>query len=244
MNLTATTRAPSRRNPLPNLPRPARPSALCPWILACRSRLPPRSLLRFARCPPDTRNSVGASACGTMPFSPAVLGSRIGRCFASRGVHRTPATRSLLLRFAQRSPPATRNLPAGGEGKGYFSLLQYILERFFKLIYDNKSTNKKAKLHAFPAGGLRVASGNLCGIAAKATTELRVSGGHLAKRSNDRGCGSPVATFAAGKSNDRGGSRDLDSRRELRALVGRGHDSPPDCRSVPRLLQVPLHVAA
>ena len=43
---------------------------------------------------------------------------------------------------------------------------------------------------------------------AEAPTELRVSGGHLAKRSNDRGCGSPVATFAAGKSNDRGGSRD------------------------------------
>ena len=35
--------------------------------LACRSRLPPRSLLRFARCPPDTRNSVGASAFGRGP---------------------------------------------------------------------------------------------------------------------------------------------------------------------------------
>ncbi len=147
---------------------------------------------------------------------------------AARCHSRLPA-RSLLLRFAQRSPPATRNLPAGGEGKGYFSLLQYILERFFKLIYDNKSTNKKAKLHAFPAGGLRVASGNLCGIAAKATTELRVSSGHLAKRSNDRGCGSPVATFAAGKSNDRGGSRDPAAEtREPRTAGETGVTRPHD----------------
>ena len=29
----------------------------------------------------------------------------------------------------------------------------------------------------------------------------------------------------------------LDSRRELRALVGRGHNSPPDCCSVPRHLR-------
>ena len=35
--------------------------------------------------------------------------------------------------------------------------------------------------------GARVSSGDLCGIAVKAPTELRVSGGHLAKRSNDRG---------------------------------------------------------
>ena len=33
--------------------------------------------------------------------------------------------------------------------------------------------------------------------------------------------------------------RGIDSRRELRALVSRGHDSPPDCRSVPRLLRSP-----
>ena len=51
--------------------------------LVCRSRLPPRSLLRFARCPPDTRN--------------------LGRCFASRGVHWTPATRSALLPAAKVS---------------------------------------------------------------------------------------------------------------------------------------------
>ena len=60
---------------IPCLPRPVdRPllSALAGCLLACRSRLPPRSLLRFARCPLDTRNSVGASACG-------------------RGLHRRPA---------------------------------------------------------------------------------------------------------------------------------------------------------
>ena len=33
--------------------------------------------------------------------------------------------------------------------------------------------------------------------------------------------------------------RGIDSRRELRGLVGRGHDSPPDCRSVPLLLRSP-----
>jgi len=31
----------------------------------------------------------------------------------------------------------------------------------------------------------------------------------------------------------------FDSRRELRALVGRGHGRPPEVRSVPRLLRVP-----
>ena len=34
--------------------------------------------------------------------------------------------------------------------------------------------------------------------------------------------------------------RGIDSRRELRASVIRGHDSPPDCRSVPLLLRSPL----
>ena len=38
--------------------------------------------------------------------------------------------------------------------------------------------------------------------------------------------------------------RGIDSRRELRALVGRGHDSPPDCRSVPRLLRSPSSLFA
>ena len=33
--------------------------------------------------------------------------------------------------------------------------------------------------------------------------------------------------------------RGIDSRRELRASVIRGHDSPPDCRSVPLLLRSP-----
>ena len=35
--------------------------------------------------------------------SPAVLGSRLGRCFASRGVHWTPATRSALFPAAKVS---------------------------------------------------------------------------------------------------------------------------------------------
>ena len=38
--------------------------------------------------------------------------------------------------------------------------------------------------------------------------------------------------------------RGIDSRRELRGLVGRGHDSPPDCRSVPLLLRFPSSLFA
>ncbi len=38
--------------------------------------------------------------------------------------------------------------------------------------------------------------------------------------------------------------RGIDSRRELRGLVGRGHDSPPDCRSVPLLLRSPSSLFA
>ena len=38
--------------------------------------------------------------------------------------------------------------------------------------------------------------------------------------------------------------RGIDSRRELRASVGRGHDSPPDCRSVPLLLRSPSSLFA
>ena len=38
------------------------------------------------------------------------------------------------------------------------------------------------------------------------------------------------------------GAGGLDSRRELRALVVRGSDSPPDCHSLPLLLQVLLKI--
>ena len=65
----------------------------------------------------------GAPRPFSLGVSPAVLGSRLGRCFASRGVHWTPATRSLLLslrlRGRHRRPatlgPAQKKLPQKAE---------------------------------------------------------------------------------------------------------------------------------
>jgi len=72
-------------------------------ILACRSRLPPRSLLRFARCPLDTRNSVVAFACG-------------------KGRHRRPATQRALRALGTAALVAA----CGSIAFGASSILPYL----------------------------------------------------------------------------------------------------------------------
>ena len=82
------------------------------------SRLPARSLLRFARCPPDTRN--------------------LGRCFASRGVHWTPATRSALLPAAEVSTgdprPSPTRTACAGEGIFGGCLRQHLIRRYRRCV--------------------------------------------------------------------------------------------------------------
>ena len=104
------------RNEIDLLPREIGGASLAAaylFLLASRSRLPPRSLLRFARLPPATRNSVGASD-SRLPG----LTCRFGRRFCCAKIATgNPRPRS-VLRFArspletrtlrQRSPPETR----------------------------------------------------------------------------------------------------------------------------------------
>ena len=69
---------------------------------------------------------------------------------------------------------------------------------------------------------------------AKAPTELRMSSGHLAKRSNDRGCGCPVDTSRSEETTEPAGEtrepRTADEIRRLRRCVKMHKRKAASCR--------------
>ena len=68
-----------------------------------------------------------------LPFSAPVLGSRLGRCFAARGVHRTPATRSVLQKALPFEISAGDPHPINGDASR-------------GLIWDNHSKSTGVKI--------------------------------------------------------------------------------------------------